>query len=121
MKSREDRDYVKLKFALNEPKIKFTRDKSGHYSAEIVYDAQDKVLISIFTHVKDSAEVIHNITQEMNTIDKGWEGHFVCKEGKGVSHTVQDIRLDSEDGTIFSKDITDGVFPFVTRMVSYSL
>lgn len=118
MQNRQNRDYVKLKFALNEPKIIFKKGKSGTYNAELVYDAQDKVLISVFTHVKDSAEVIHNITQEMATIDKGWEGHFVCKEGKGVSHTIQDIRIDTADSTIFSKEVTNGVFPFVVRMVS---
>ena len=113
---RKQRDYVKLMFALNEPKIKFTKAKNGSYTAEIFYDAQGKVLISVFTHVKDSVEAIHNITQEVTTIDKGWEGHFVCKEGTGVSHSVPDIRLDTNDSSIFSKEVTD-VFPFVVRMV----
>jgi hypothetical protein len=120
MQNRKNRDYVKLKFSLNEPKITFKKGKNGNYNADIVYDAQDKVLISVFSHVKDSAEVIHNITQEMATIEKGWEGHFVCKEGKDVSHQVQDIRLDANDSTIFDKKITNGVYPFVIRMVSYS-
>jgi len=62
MQSRKNRDYVKLKFALNEQKMTFKKEKDGSYTANIVYDASDKVLISIFTHVKDNAEAIHNIT-----------------------------------------------------------
>ena len=97
MQNRLNRDYVKLKFGLLETKTVFTKTKNGFYDAELFYDAQDSVLISVFTHVKDNAEAIHNITQEMTTIDKGWEGHYVCKEGKSVSHSIKDIKLDADD------------------------
>ena len=67
--------------------------------------------------MKDSAEAIHSITQEMSTLPKGWEGHVVCKEGKGMTHTAKEVRLDDKDEAIFTKDIVDGVYPFVVRMV----
>jgi len=57
----------------------------------------------------------------MKTIEKGWEGHFVCKDGTNVSHTIKEIRLDTEDKTIFDKKIEEGVFPFVVRMVTFIL
>lgn len=117
MQNRLNRDYVKLKFALLESKTVFTKTKNGMYDAELLYDAEGPVLISVFTHAKDNAEQIHNITQEMTTTEKGWEGHFVCKEGKTVSHSVKDIRLDCEDQTIYSKDAASGVYPFIVRMV----
>lgn len=117
MQNRLNRDYVKLKFGLLEGKTVFTKTKNGMYDAELFYDAQDSLLISVFTHVKDNAEAIHNITQEMTTIEKGWEGHYVCKEGKGVSHQIKDIKLDGEDQTIYSKEAQGGVFPFIVRMV----
>ena len=53
----------------------------------------------------------------MTTTEKGWEGHYVCKEGKTVSHSVKDIRLDCEDQAIYSKDVASGVYPFIVRMV----
>lgn len=97
MQNRLNRDYVKLKFGLLEAKSFFTKGRNGMYDAEIFYDSEDSLLISIFTHAKDNAEAIHNITQEMTTIEKGWEGHYVCKQGTSVSHTIKDIRLDVED------------------------
>jgi len=62
MQNRLNRDYVKLKFGLLESKIVFTKTKNGMYDAELFYDAQDSVLISVFTYAKDNAEQIHNIT-----------------------------------------------------------
>ena len=117
MQNRLNRDYVKLKFGLVDSKTVFTKGKNGMYDAELVYDAQDSVLISVFTHVKDNPESIHNITQEMTTTEKGWEGHYVCKEGKSVSHQVKDIKLDADDQTIYSKDAAGGIYPFIVRMV----
>lgn len=110
---------MKLHFSLHESKIKFKKTKRGVYDVELSYDSNDKVLISVFSHVKDNSEPIHNITQEMTTIDKGWEGHHMCQEGTNKTHKVKGISVDASDSTIFSKDINNQVYPFVVRMVRF--
>lgn len=119
MKNRKDRDYVKLKFSLRDDSVKFT--KSGNsYNLSFKYDALGSVLISLFTHVEDSSEMIHAITQGMKTQSKGWEDHVICREGSEVAHETKGVKIDTNDAYSFiknQKDVKDHIYPFVVRMV----
>jgi hypothetical protein len=122
MRNRQNRDYVKLKFCLREESIKLTKTPNGLYSLAFKYDAQGPCLISMFTHVEDSAEMIHNITQGMKiNPSKGWEDHVLCKEGSEVAHEVKNMRIDTSDPAMFATSLSKvqgQSYPFVVRMVS---
>lgn len=121
MKNRQDRDYVKLKFALREETIKFKKASNGQYNLSFKYDALGSVLISLFTHVEDSSEMIHAITQGMKITEKGWEDHVACCEGTNMPHETLGVKIDTSDAYSFIKnqsDVKDHIYPFVVRMVS---
>ncbi len=120
MRNRQNRDYVKLKFQLKEDTVKFTKSANNKYDLTFKYDAQGSVLISIFTHVKDSSEMIHNITQSMKIQGKGSEEHIVCREGSAIPHEVKGLKVDANDPYTYTKniaDIKDQIYPCVVRMV----
>ena len=121
MKNRQSRDYVKLKFALKEETIKFKKTGNNQYTLNFKYDALAPVMISIFTCVEDSKEMIHYITQGMNVdSSKGWEEHFVCKQGDAVQHQVKSVRVAADDDYMFPSNlnkIKDEKYPFIVRMV----
>ena len=120
MKNRQNRDYVKLRFALKEDTMLLKKGSGGKYDLTFKYDAQKSVLISIFTHCKDEAEMIHSITQGMKPISKGCEEHMICREGKAIAHEVKGLKIDSNDPYTFTKkqeDIKDKMYPLIIRMV----
>lgn len=121
MRNRQNRDYVKLKFALKEETIKLKKASNGEYNLTFKYDALGSVLISLFTHVEDSSEMIHAITQGMKIQDKGWEDHVACREGTDMPHETLGVKIDTSDAYSFIKnesDVKDHIYPFVVRMVS---
>jgi len=120
MRSRLNKDYLKLNFAILEDSMKLERGSNGLYSLSFKYDSKGPVLISIFTHVTDSAESIHEITQQM-IVDKkrGCEEHNLCQQGNGSEYFFDSLNIDTGDEATFDASPAANLYPMMIRMVIF--